>query len=132
MAARAWKNGGLTTGTARPALPGNASLDDAIADAELFGIDPQIVQDRLDAGSRRLRETFKGVWPMHHRAALLFVAAANQWRIFQASFLSIDYAAAEIAWKRLGLLKDARPEDFAAFQHIEAEACRLLNGGGNA
>lgn len=129
MAARAWTKDALSD-TPSAAIPGDLSgVDDALADARAFGIDPSVASAALEAGRVVQLDgvPYEGIFETNLKALRAFVGSCNQWRMAGLQFLSIDYGAARAAWEAMELKLSA--DDFGKFQIIEAEAARLLNGG---
>lgn len=130
MVARLWLQADEVSG---------ASGDDALADAELGGLDAEgratIASWLAHSEKRDVAGAGEGIWPRHIMAARAFLAAATQWRtgLFTTAeglvsrFIGLDYAAAAVAWQAMDIVLSA--EDFGHFTAIEGAATSLLNGG---
>lgn len=131
MAARAWTLGALCDETDHPsaALPDFAKEEDALSDAQAFGMEVGIVRDAIKASQSVSLNgmVYEGIFEVNLKALKAFVSVCNQWRMAGGKFLSIDYASARIAWDAHGLTLDG--DDFSKMQMIEAWAARILNGG---
>lgn len=125
MAARAWAKGALSDGDHPAAILPHE--EDAMSDARAFGMDVSVLAEHLALAQSVVLDGWDGIFECNRAALSAFIAACNQWRTFSAGFIGLDYSAADIAWRRMDL--ELSGDDFVAFQQIEAEAVRLLNGG---
>lgn len=121
MTARAWFSGEFAGGQ-------NAGGDATLAMAREGGMAPEVIEALADGLKRQDGIAgFNGIWEQHLPAFRAFLAACSQWRVSAGRYLGLDYASADIAWRRLGI--ECERDDFRHMQVIEAEAARLMNGG---
>lgn len=94
-----------------------------------LGVDPAQWRASRDTGAAP-PEAFE-LWPEHLEAFEVFHACKRQWRLavgFEGIwFQGLDFAAVDVAMRRLGVEPETEREVFLQLQVMEDEGAKLLN-----